>query len=278
MTQLLVFLLLGLANGAVFASLALALVVTFRSSGVINFATGSIALFSAYTYGFLRQGQLFDPIPGLPTTVHLSNGMGFVPAAALALAITAVIGLLLYAVVFRPMRTAPAVARAVAALGVTVLLTGLIQQRVGDTPVNVAAIFPSTNYKIGSVLVSGDRVWFAVTVVAVALVLAAAYRFTRFGLHTRAAAETEKGAYVSGISPDRIAAVIRGTTSSAQYGGRGICYLEFGADQVALVDVTFFGDQRVGELVGPSEALAADKAEFGSSRIKRWFGREWTAT
>jgi sulfide:quinone oxidoreductase len=80
------------------------------------------------------------------------------------------------------------------------------------------------------------------------------------------------------VAADRIAALIRGTTSSAQYGGRGICYLEFGADQVALVDVTFFGDQRVGELVGPSEALAADKAEFGSSRIKRWFGREWTAT
>jgi sulfide:quinone oxidoreductase len=80
------------------------------------------------------------------------------------------------------------------------------------------------------------------------------------------------------VAADRIAALIRGTTSSAQYGGRGICYLEFGADQVALVDVTFFGDQRVGELVGPSAALAADKAEFGSSRIKRWFGRDWTAT
>ena len=77
------------------------------------------------------------------------------------------------------------------------------------------------------------------------------------------------------IAAEHIAARIRGTTSSAQYGGRGICYLEFGAGQVALVDVTFFGDQRSGELIGPSAALAADKAEFGSSRIKRWFGRDW---
>jgi sulfide:quinone oxidoreductase len=80
------------------------------------------------------------------------------------------------------------------------------------------------------------------------------------------------------VAAARIAARIRGTASSAQYGGRGICYLEFGRDQVALVDVTFFGDQRSGELLGPSEALAAEKAEFGSSRIKRWFGREWTST
>jgi sulfide:quinone oxidoreductase len=77
------------------------------------------------------------------------------------------------------------------------------------------------------------------------------------------------------IAAEHIAARIRGTTSSAQYGGRGICYLEFGAGEVAMVDVTFFGDQRSGELIGPSAALALDKAQFGSSRIKRWFGRDW---
>ena len=63
MDQHLIFLLLGLANGAVFASLAMALVVTYRSSGVLNFATGTIALYGAYTYAFLRQGQLLVLIP-----------------------------------------------------------------------------------------------------------------------------------------------------------------------------------------------------------------------
>jgi sulfide:quinone oxidoreductase len=79
------------------------------------------------------------------------------------------------------------------------------------------------------------------------------------------------------IAAEHIAARIKGVTSTAEYGGRGICYLEMGNGQIALVDVTFFGDQRVGKLVGPSEAYVADKAEFGSSRIKRWFGRDWTA-
>jgi len=41
------FLLLGLGNGAVFAALAVALVVCYRSSGVLNFATGTIALYGA---------------------------------------------------------------------------------------------------------------------------------------------------------------------------------------------------------------------------------------
>ena len=48
------FLFLGLGNGAVFAALAMALVVTYRSSGVLNFATGAQSLYAAYTYTLLR--------------------------------------------------------------------------------------------------------------------------------------------------------------------------------------------------------------------------------
>ena len=61
------------------------------------------------------------------------------------------------------------------------------------------------------------------------------------------------------------------------YDGRGICYLEFGDGQVAKVDVTFLSGQApTGGFDGPSRAVAADKAEFGASRIRRWFGREWS--
>jgi sulfide:quinone oxidoreductase len=75
------------------------------------------------------------------------------------------------------------------------------------------------------------------------------------------------------VVADGISATIRGTTGSVQYGGNGICYLEFGHDLVAKVEVTFLSGQApVGGLEGPSSALAADKVEFGASRVKRWFG------
>jgi sulfide:quinone oxidoreductase len=80
------------------------------------------------------------------------------------------------------------------------------------------------------------------------------------------------------VVADHIAARIRNETTDSRYGGRGICYLEFGRDQVALVDVTFFGDQKLGKLVGPSPDLVRDKVEFGSSRIKRWFDKDWAST
>jgi sulfide:quinone oxidoreductase len=55
-----------------------------------------------------------------------------------------------------------------------------------------------------------------------------------------------------------------------------MCYLEFGHDQVAKVSVTFLSGQApIGGLEGPSEALAADKVEFGAHRAQRWFGRTW---
>jgi sulfide:quinone oxidoreductase len=80
----------------------------------------------------------------------------------------------------------------------------------------------------------------------------------------------------AGVVADRIIAIARGEAASGEYDGHGLCYLEFGHDQVAKVDVTFSpGQAPVGALEGPSPELAADKVEFGASRVKRWFGRTW---
>ena len=86
------FLLLGLGNGGVFAALAMALVVTYRSSGVLNFATGAQALYAAYTYSLLRNGQLLIPIPGIGPTVSVGSNLGFWPALLITLGIQAVMG------------------------------------------------------------------------------------------------------------------------------------------------------------------------------------------
>jgi sulfide:quinone oxidoreductase len=81
------------------------------------------------------------------------------------------------------------------------------------------------------------------------------------------------------VVADRIAARVRGDAASAQYDGTGMCYLEFGDNQVARVEVTFLsGQPPVGGLDGPSPMLAEEKVEFGTTRIQRWFGREWSST
>ena len=198
-------LLLGLGNGGVFAALALALVVTYRSSGVINFATGAMALYGAYTYSYLRNGELIILVPGLPETADLGTKLGFWPAAGIAVAVTAILGALLYLIVFRPLREAPPLARAVASLGVMVVLQALMANRLSTAVVSVSRIFPAERWQWGSVTLLSDRFYLALSVVGITLVITALYRWTRFGLHTRATAESQTGAFVSGISPDRIA-------------------------------------------------------------------------
>jgi sulfide:quinone oxidoreductase len=80
------------------------------------------------------------------------------------------------------------------------------------------------------------------------------------------------------VVADALIARARAATAGSTYDGTGTCYLEFGADQVAKVQVTFVrGQPPRGTFDDPSDALAQDKAEFGTSRIRRWFGRDWAA-
>ena len=67
---------------------------------------------------------------------------------------------------------------------------------------------------------------------------------------------------------------LRGTPGAVTYDGHGTCYLEFGHNLVGRVNVTFPpGQAPFGDLDGPSELIAADKAAFGTDRVQRWFDR-----
>jgi sulfide:quinone oxidoreductase len=78
------------------------------------------------------------------------------------------------------------------------------------------------------------------------------------------------------VVADRIAAQVRRVSTTAAYDGRGICYMEFGHDMIAKVDVTFTrGERPVGSLQGPSAELMNDKNDFGTTRVLKWFGRTW---
>jgi sulfide:quinone oxidoreductase len=67
---------------------------------------------------------------------------------------------------------------------------------------------------------------------------------------------------------------IREASTPPGYDGTGSCYIEFGGNEVARVDVDFFSTpgRPTGAFVAPSAATAAEKADFASSRRARWFG------
>jgi sulfide:quinone oxidoreductase len=97
---------------------------------------------------------------------------------------------------------------------------------------------------------------------------------------------TSVGTPKAGVFSERQAAVVadhliarhRRAEGASTYDGTGICYIEFGHARVGRVEVTFrSGERPAGQFDEPSDLLLADKAEFGTSRARRWFGREWTS-
>jgi sulfate-transporting ATPase len=260
---------LGLGNGGTYAALGLALVLVYRSSGVINFATGAQALYAAYTYKFLLEGKLFLIIPFFHTTEDIGHEFSKGEALVLTLLISAGFGALLYVAVFRPLRNAPPLGKAVASLGVLVVLQGLMAERMGTTPAIVAAIYPSNRWTWQDMTVLSDRVYLALTIVGLTIVIGALYKWTRFGLDTRAVAESETGAYVSGISPDRIA-LLNWMLAGAVTGAAGILIAPL-APVVPNTYTLFVVPALAAAIVGRFQNLAPTViAGIGIGMIQAW--------
>jgi branched-chain amino acid transport system permease protein len=228
--QYLLFLVLGLGTGAMYAALAQGMLVAYRGSGVVHLAQGASAMYVAYTFNELRTaGRLVVPplpnplalvegvaglvgadidLPDLPTFVDLGSGGLSTPVALLiSLGVAALLGLALHVLVFRPLRTAPALAKVVAAVGVIIVLQAIVTLRFGSDARSAEPILPNDPIHMLGGVVQTDRLLLAAIALVTAGLLWALFRFTVFGLATRAAAGNEKGAVLLGYSPDRLASL-----------------------------------------------------------------------
>ncbi|HEY9557049.1 MAG TPA: ABC transporter permease [Acidimicrobiales bacterium] len=230
MNEYLLFLVLGIGAGALYAALAQGILVAYRGSGVVNLAQGAMAMYGAYTFHELRStGRLVLPplpnplsliegiaglvgldleLPNIPTFVGLGDsGFTVLPAMAVSLLIAAALGYAVHALVFRPLRHAPPLAKTVASVGVILVLQAAISLRFGSDSRSAAPILPDDPVRILDGIVKADRLWLGAIAIVLAAALWALFRFTVYGLAARAAAGNEKGAVLLGYSPDRLAAI-----------------------------------------------------------------------
>jgi ABC-type branched-subunit amino acid transport system permease subunit len=208
MSSYLLFLILGLGSGATYAILGQGLVLKYRSAGVVDFAHGAVAMFIAYVFVNLRSfGELELPLVLLPHQISLNGGNGLAagPAIVISLVYAAVLGLLLYVIVYRPLQSASPLTRVCASVGVMLTLQAIAVLNYSTEPVTTNPIFPSSGLSLAGITFPEDRLYFTGVVVVISVALALVYRYTRFGLATRAGAENDKGAALTGISATRIA-------------------------------------------------------------------------
>lgn len=202
MTGWLLFPLLGLGSGAVYAAIAVGLILVHRGSGAVNLAHGALAMFPAVVFVRLRAtGELVLPVVVVPGRIDLGGPWGVLPAFVVAVAMGAGIGAGAYLLVFRHLVDAPPVTRLVASVGLTIVLQGAAVAQVGPSTQRADPILPDQLLSIGDSVLPSDRLWLVAVVVVLGSAIAALYRYTRFGLATRAAAENAKGATLLGHSP-----------------------------------------------------------------------------
>jgi ABC-type branched-subunit amino acid transport system ATPase component/branched-subunit amino acid ABC-type transport system permease component len=204
--QYLVFALFGLGVGSIYAAVAMGLVVTYKGTGVINFAAGAMGMWSAYVFDEARRsGNLMLPVVVVPAEIHLGDHVSFLPALLLCAVSAVAIGLAAHFLVFRPLRKAPPLAKVVASVGLMLALQALVVIRFQSTPRSVDAILPNELLRIGGVDLPRDRLYLAAVTVAVGVSVWVYFRFSRVGLATRAAAEDERAASLAGYSPQFLA-------------------------------------------------------------------------
>src|SRR5690349_16966680 len=129
MTNLLLFALLGLGQGALIAGIAVGIVITYRGCGVINLATGAVAMVTGYLFWALTSGFF-----GLAVPVGL--------AFAVALAAAVLVGLIMQTAVFTPLGTASPLARLAASLGILLTLQAGVLLVFGNRPQQEPSVLP----------------------------------------------------------------------------------------------------------------------------------------
>ena len=273
----LIALIAGIGAGALYAMLGSGIVIAFRGSGVINFGHGAVAGYTAYTFDELREsGSLylpwFDPIPefgflktlklnNIPVRIDIFDNVAFDNKPNLALTIficllmSAFLGLLMHFLVFRPLRNSPILGKVIGSIGVFLYLSSMIVvnfggQNRGDEGFsgfnNTAE--PVRNFLgLGGTIPRSNFYLFGAAIV-MAIIIWGLYRFTKFGIATRAAEENEKGAALLGYSPQFLAGA-NWVLASITAGVAGILFIhKTQPAQIALFVVGGLGAALFGNL------------------------------
>ena len=170
----------GLATGGIYASLALALVMIYQATHLVNFAQGELAMFATYFAWSL-----------------INAGVPYWPAFLLTVIFAFLLGVVIERVIIRPVENAPVLAVVVVFIALLVILNSVTGWIFSYTIKTFPSPFPAEPI-FGKYMSAHEAGAIGVTLV-VLLLLYAFFRFTPLGLAMRAAAQNPESARLVGI-------------------------------------------------------------------------------
>jgi branched-chain amino acid transport system permease protein len=188
MTDFLQFLVAGVAQGAIYALVALGFVIIYKATGVINFAQGALVMVGAYICWELSVAQ----------------EMGFYLAALIAVIASGFIGWAIEAVILRRMVGRPVFAVIMITIGLAIVAQHVVIWKWSGLLLNLDDPWGLGIYRVNDVVIAKVDV---VTIIATGILIAAfflLFRYSRLGVAMRATASDQEAALAQGISARRI--------------------------------------------------------------------------
>ena len=243
----------GIQNGAVYASLAIALVLIFRTTGILNFAQGEIALYSTYIVWKLTT-------TGMPVWI----------AILLAIVISFVGGALIERVVIRPVERSSPLVIVIVTIGMFLAINSLTQLQFGSGQQALPSFYPQHTWRPGGVLISSNTLALVGVLAVECTLLYVILQRTKLGLALRGVASNPESSGLLGVPVGRIlmigwglaaavgalagALVVPTTTGLVPSSMQQILVFAFAAAALGGFD-SVFGAVVGGMIVGVADAL-----------------------
>jgi ABC-type branched-subunit amino acid transport system ATPase component/branched-subunit amino acid ABC-type transport system permease component len=204
--DLLPFIVIGLVTGAVYGLAGTGLVLTYRTSGIFNFAHGAVAAVAAYFFYWL----------------NVEHGLGWLLSFVLSVFVLGPIAGLLLELLAKGLAPQRPAMKIVGTIGVILLVQGLASIKFGTDPLRQPQYFPWGNerFRLGGVNVTYGQLTIVVVAVVAVILLYALFRFSRAGVAMRAVVDDPDLVSLHGTSPRRVRSLawILGTTFAALSG------------------------------------------------------------
>ena len=194
----------GIAQGVLYALVALSMTMLYRATTVVNFGHGDLVMGGAFAvYVFVVYAKL-----------------PYLAGALLALALLFCVGLAIHQGLMRRIMTGPHLAIAMMALAVGYALRGGARMLWGREVLPFPRIFPDRAWSIGDVVVTSDNVIVSGTVHGLMAALLLVFNVTRVGRLLQAVFQSQRGAALIGLNVDAVHAIVWGAAAAlAALGG-----------------------------------------------------------
>jgi branched-chain amino acid transport system permease protein len=181
----------GLLSGVMYSLVAIGFVLVYKTSGVLNFAQGSMLLFAALTFVSL-----------------IERHVPFVLALAVTFAVMVLLGIAIERLVLRPLVNKPPITLFMATLGLAYIIEGTAQLMWGTQVHGLDLGIEDVPFDVGGVLISKFDLFAAGVAATMVAVLTAFFRYTRAGLSFRAVADDQFSALAVGLRLSRTWAIV----------------------------------------------------------------------